>query len=215
MGTADDPGTFITYYDFPASYAGLDFEETMQVNDPRADHTYKSIEVAASKRLSQGWQFMTSYSATYMNIPFPVGAALNPNAEINVANRNWEWGAKISGSYSLPYGIIASANYDYRSGDPQARQALFTGGRRIRSIVVNVEPIGSIRLPSTHLLDFRATKQFALGGGRTLELRADIFNVMNVNTVINRNLRSGTASFCRRSLRKGQPSCCRGLRSLA
>jgi hypothetical protein len=75
---------------------------------------------------------------------------------------------------------------------PQARQVLFTGGQAIRSIVSNVEPIGSLRLPSTNLLDVRVGKRFSVGTGRTLELRADVFNALNINTTKIRNVRSGS-----------------------
>ena len=70
VGTADDPGTFVTYYDYPASLAGRRFAGTMLINDPRADQSFKTIEVAGTKRLSQGWQFNASYSATKINLPF-------------------------------------------------------------------------------------------------------------------------------------------------
>jgi hypothetical protein len=103
-----------------------------------------------------------------------------------------EWTGKISESYTFPHAIVASANFDHRSGAPQARQVLFTGGQQIRSIVLNVEPIGSLRLPSTKLLDVRVGKRFSLGGARSLELRADVYNALNINTVTSRILRSGS-----------------------
>ena len=202
VGTADDPGTFVTYFDFPARLRGRAFAETMLINDPDADSTYKTIEVAATKRLAQGWQFMASYTATKVNIPFGVGnppLAFNPNAEINAADDTWEWEGKIAGSYAFPYQILASANFEHRSGTPQARQVLFTGGQAIRSIVLNVEPIGSLRLPSTNLLDLRVGKRYALGGARTLEFRADVFNALNINTLKIRNVRSGATFLAPRT----------------
>jgi hypothetical protein len=57
--------------------------------------------------------------------------------------------------------------------------------------VLNVEPLGSIRLPSTNLVDFRFAKRMRIGGTRTLEARFDFFNVFNANFVTGRNLRSG------------------------
>ena len=41
----------------------------MTINDPSADAKYKSVEVAAVKRLSNRWQFMASYSATKKDRP--------------------------------------------------------------------------------------------------------------------------------------------------
>jgi hypothetical protein len=102
----------------------------------------------------------------------------------------------VSGAYNLPWGIVTSANYDIRSGGPQARQVLFTGGRTIRSIALNVEPIGTFSLPNTHELDVRAAKRLALGGARTVEVRFDLYNALNKGTVTTQNLQSG-ASYLR------------------
>ena len=104
----------------------------------------------------------------------------------------WEYTTKISGGYILPFDIVASANFERRQGSPQARQHQFTGGAAIRSIVLNVEPIGSIRLPNTNLVDFRFAKRMRIGGAHTLEGRFDFFNVFNANFVTGRNLRSGS-----------------------
>lgn len=204
LGTADDTGKSFTYYEYPTSIAGRSFAGTMLVNDPSADQTFRTIEVSGTRRLARGWQFSASYSATKAHIPFTCsdgtnpngltrGCAVNPNAEINAANDTWEWSGKISGAYTLPYGITASANYDHRSGIPQARQVLFTGGQTIRSVLINVEPIGTIRLPATNLIDIRTAKRFPLGAGRSLEVRVDVFNLLNDNTIIRRVLQSGTS----------------------
>ena len=69
---------------------------------------------------------------------------------------------------------------------------LLTGGRTVRSFLMNVEPVGTIRLPATNLVDLRTAKRFALGGSRSVELRADIFNLLNTNTVLRRVLQSGS-----------------------
>jgi carboxypeptidase family protein/TonB-dependent receptor-like protein len=191
VGTGDDPGTFITYYDYPAALRGRAFAGTMLINDPNADSNFKTIEVAATKRLTQGWQLLAAYTATKTNMPFAPRLAFNPNAEIFTADNTWEWTGKVSGAYTFPYGILASTNFEHRSGAPQARQVLFTGGQAIRSIVLNVEPIGSLRLPSTNMLDVRVAKRFSLGTGRPLELRADVYNALNINTTVTRVLRSG------------------------
>ena len=105
----------------------------------------------------------------------------------------------MSGAYNLPYGILASANYDIRSGLKQARQVLFTGGQSIRSISLNVEPVGTTNLPNTHELDVRVAKRVNFGGARSVELRADIYNALNKGTVRARTLQSG-ATYLRPSL---------------
>jgi hypothetical protein len=102
--------------------------------------------------MSNRWQSNMSFSMTRTNAPFSDRQALNPNSEINTAERFWEYTAKVSGGYILPFDVVASANYERRQGAPQSRQHQFTGGTAIRSIVLNLDPLGTIRLPSTNLV---------------------------------------------------------------
>ncbi len=172
----------------------------MIVNNPGADANYKTFEVAVMKRPAQGWQIGSSFSSTWVDVPISCGASgsglgsgspliwyttrclTNPNQVFNTANQTREWQAKVSGAYNLPFGILASANYDIRNGLRVARQVLFTGGTAIRSISLNVEPIGSFSLPRTHELDVRVAKRVNLGAARSVELRFDIYNALNKGT---------------------------------
>jgi hypothetical protein len=191
VATAADNGGAVTYWDYPVGLTGRQFAGTMLVNWP-GSQTYKTLEVAATKRMSNRWQSNMSFSVTRADSPFDDRQPLNPNSEINTVNRSWEYTGKVSGGYILPFEIVASANYERRQGLPQARQHQFTGGTAIRSIVLNVEPLGSIRLPSTNLVDFRFAKRLRIGTAHTLEGRFDFFNVLNANFVTGRNLRSGS-----------------------
>jgi hypothetical protein len=190
-GTTDDPGRNITYYEYPAALAGLSSAGTMLVNWPGAQK-YKTIEVAATRRLSNRWQASASYSATRQNVPFTDGQALNPNSEIFTAVNFWETTGKMSGGYIFPFEIVASVGYERRSGAPQARQVQFTGGSTIRSIVLNVEELGTIHLPNTNLANIRLAKRFSFARTHTLEARFDFFNITNSNVVTSRNLRAGS-----------------------
>ena len=183
-GTADDPGTFITYYDFPASYAGYRFESTTMGSAPGTDHRNKSVEFAVTKRLSRGWQFMGAYSGTKKHLPIGQYSAYTPNALIFVADDTWEWIARFSGAYLFPYGVTFSANFENRSGTPGARQVRFTGGTQIPSILLNVEPIGSLNLPAQHSLDLRAEKSFSIVKSHKVIVRLNMYNALNANTII-------------------------------
>ena len=203
VGTADDPGVAVTYYEFPTSLRGRQFERFVRVNDSKADQTFKSIDLALFKRLSRSWQFLGSYSVTRRNVPViftnQTGPAtdaniefnsnvesgpLNPNAEINTLDREWERSAKLSGVYMFPHQIMASANFEHRSGYPWARQVRFTGGQTIPNITLNVEPIGTRRLPSSNQLDVRVEKTFNLANRHKLAVRMNIFNALNANEVL-------------------------------
>ena len=52
--TSDDTGQTLTYWDYPASYRTAAFDGVKLVNDdPKNDSTYKTIEFAATRRLSE------------------------------------------------------------------------------------------------------------------------------------------------------------------
>ena len=194
LGTPDDTGRSFTYYEYPTSVAGAAFAQTMMINLPDVQ-AFKTFEIAAIKRPSNNWQVAASFTNTWFDVPVTCGPTneevrrcpTNPNQAINSANTSSEWAAKLSGAYSFPYGVNVSTSYEARSGLPQARQVLFTGGQTIRSILLNVEPLGTFRLPSLHAWDARVAKRVNLGTARSLELRADIFNLLNKNTVRNGN----------------------------
>jgi len=200
LGTADDPGTLITYWDYAAAYRGRSFQQPMLVNDSGSDQTFKSYEVTLSKRLSNRWLAMASYSSTDVNIPFTQNTAstgndftmpglqvflatLDPNAEINTRIENREWTGRASGAYLFPGDVQVSANFESRSGAPYARTVSFTGGQQITSLAVRVEPIGSRRMPTINLLHMRAEKSFRLRDGHRVSLRFNVYNVTNISTV--------------------------------
>ena len=61
----------------------------------------------------------------------------------------------------------------------------------IPSIVLNVEEIGSRRLPAVNLLTFRVEKGFRMGGTKKVAVRLDLHNALNSNTMIENTPRSG------------------------
>jgi carboxypeptidase family protein len=206
VGTADDPGATFTYYEYSSALSGQKFERPMYVNDPESDQTFKSIEVGVNRRYANGWQLSGSFDATKKHVPYfaglvitesstlglTSGAPYNPNEEINKTDTTWEWNGKISGSYQLPYGVRFGVNYMHRSGRPFARTHLFTGGRTIPQIVLNVEPYGTRRMANINLVDLRGEKTFDLPTGRRVSVRVNLYNLMNASTVTDLNARSGT-----------------------
>jgi hypothetical protein len=199
-------GASLTYYNYPSAFAGTAFQKPTLINDPSANATYKSFELAATKRLANRWQFMASYSATKKNIPIVPNAGTvsgltiyvatdDPNALINNADNNWEWLARASGAYNFRWDVLVAMNFESRSGTAYARQALFTGGQTIPSITLNVEPIGSQRLPEVNLVDFRIEKAISLTPSQKHKaiVRLNIFNALNTNAVTNIGMVSGAS----------------------
>ena len=208
LGTSDDGG-MMTYYEFPRSLAGAQFEEFMWINDPRADQSYKSLELAFTKRLADRWQLNGSYSATKKHLPMGArGSATNagimdlatigdynPNTEINTSDDTWDWDGKVVGAYVFPFDFLVSANFHHTSGDAFAREVQFRGGATIPSIVLKVEPIGSQRKPNINLLTLKFEKSFPWRTQR-VRLALSVYNALNANTATTVQQRSG-GSFLR------------------
>jgi hypothetical protein len=202
LGTADDPGQSITFYEYPAALAARQFQQPMLVNGTSADdQKYTTVEIAASKRLDRRWMLMASYSTTKIDVPHWQNTAstgndftmpglqvflttLDPNAEINSAYKVWESTGRLDAAYILPWAVQVSANFEHRSGQPWARTVNFAApaGQPIPTIVLRTEPIGARHLPDINLLHMRIEKAIRMSQGRKLALRLNIFNVTNINS---------------------------------
>jgi len=204
VGTGDDGG-LLTYHEFSPALAGAQFEEFMLVDDSNARQRYTSIELSATKRLANRWQFGASYSRTKkdrpihptLDVPEPRAQAVdvgefNPNDEINRVDNTSDWQGKISGAYIFPYDVTLGVNFDHQSGDAFARQVLLEGGVTIPDIEVNAEPIGTRRIPSLNLLTFRLEKSFRFRTAQRVGVRFDVYNALNVNTATRLQPRSGS-----------------------
>ena len=187
MGTT---GQTLTYYDYPSSLAGAAFQQPTLINDPAADANYKTVEFAATKRLSHRWQFDASYSLTQLHIPIvpntgtPTSLYIyvptdDPNDFINNTNYTREWLARVSAVYQAPWGVGLSMVYETRSGDPLDQLVSFTGGTTIPSITLPVNPLGTYRLPEVNITNIRAEKTVPLGGRQKVTLRANLYNAFN------------------------------------
>jgi len=196
VGTADDPGRILTYYEYPASLAGREFEKFMFVNDPRSAEKHFVVDLQLIKRISQNWQFLLSYTSvkndTFVGHPTNRAAQLEPNQEINMGDQTTQRTFRVSGLYRLPRGIAVSANFNSESGAPQSRQVLMRGGITIPTFVINTDPLGTIQLPTTNYVDLRLDKSFALGQSQRVAFRVNFFNLLNANTVQTWNQRAGS-----------------------
>ena len=196
-------GQALTYWEYPTSLAGIAFQQPSLVNTSAADSNFKSVEIAATKRLSHRWQFDASVTISQRHEPIPTdsGTALtlnvtpdNPNSYINTADYTKEWIGRGSVLYQLPWhGVDLSTTFETRSGVPYARRANFTGGQTIPSITLYVEPYGAERLPEINLFNVRVDKTFLLGGTIKVSARLNVYNALNANPVTAINTLSGAS----------------------
>jgi len=93
----------------------------------------------------------------------------------------------LSGFLQSRNGVLGQRTYTFRQVDPDGGPPIAQNG----NTTLRLEPYGNEKLPAQHILNFRASKDFALGGGRRLEIDLDVFNVFNAATPTGANFQSG------------------------
>ncbi|MEO6239331.1 MAG: hypothetical protein ABIQ52_20230, partial [Vicinamibacterales bacterium] len=156
--------------------------------------TYKGVDLTATKRFSNRWQMQTSLTIQDNPNFFPEQSA----SFINPYQREFQNGFstiskylfKAQGSYTLPWDINASANFNWNQGatrtisinGPGAVYGGTTGTLTYNTL--QVEPDNSVRFKDVKLLDigFQKSVQFR-GGKNRVKVMLDGFNMFNVNTI--------------------------------
>jgi hypothetical protein len=193
-------------------YSGQTIQVWNQTNDPsddflvlqnRPEHKqrYRGFFVTMNKRLSNNWQvngsfaYSKSYGVSKEDPNDQLGQGEwnglgDPNDLVN--NVGWDpklqgdrtYMFKVQGSYFFPHDFSLSLGYIGQTGKPLARSIPVLGMNQ-RTFQVNAEPRGSAwRLDSWNLLDIRIEKVFRFGERVNAVVAGDIFNVFNVDTMI-------------------------------
>ncbi len=199
-GTADD--TTFQFYNRTSTAVN----QTFFTNDRSYRQTYDGLEITATKRMSNRWQMLAGYTFAQSRVE-GLSVNINPNTLINVTgplagqntNFNGQIGDrphqfKLTGTYVLPFWDVGLAgNFSSLSGIAITRQvsvAQTVGG----TSTVNVEPLGSFRLPRRTVADLRVFKNVNFGA-RALEMSVDFNNLSNENTVWDARTLSGTINL--------------------
>lgn len=195
------------------SRASFGKSDNFLTNLPHLTRNYNGFEVKFDKRFDKGMILGG----------FTVGASRgnstadlnNPNSQINAVGAlgyDATYQLNVVGTYRFPFGIESSGALRAATGLPLNRTYSVT--RSILptltqvSVSVKVAPNGFYRLPSTNILDVRLAKVFNAKGA-TLELVADIFNLLNSSaitgevTVIGPSLGTPSAVLQARFVRMG------------
>ena len=101
----------------------------------------------------------------------PEIGADNPNQDDFPLDTTREWYFKGVGSYQLPWSVYTSTYVQIVSGA--------------------LQPYGATQLSTLSSVNDRASKRLSLGRTMKLELVADLFNALNVNTVTSQSIVSG------------------------
>lgn len=196
LNTGDDGGA-VTLYDYASAYRGAAFVSNKRVNATNTDR-FNSVEFTLTKRASDRWIGQISYFAV-KNHRWLDGVFQNPNQEFFPLDETWAWAGNISGTYRLPMDFSVSAFLQSRSGVKGQRTNVFRtadpdGGPSISNAgntSIRLEPYGSRTLSAFNILNFRATKDFRMNGGRRVSLDLDLFNLLNLATPVAAEFTSG------------------------
>ena len=195
-GTRDDRGAY-TAFDIPS---GVPIPASVKEWQTPADfdETFKSIEVALTRRMSQRWSLSASFLNTWVH-RLENGHPDNPNEAINNVIRVTGWGFKAFGTYRTANGISISPMIRHQAGRPSGRYV----STNLTAGVVNilVEPGGTYREANRTIVDTRVAKQFRVGSWRTFSVFVDAFNIFNSNAAQGQDLFTGT----RTTVVNGQP----------
>jgi hypothetical protein len=191
-------GQFLTLWNLKPEYRGR-FND--QVTSFEAYDRNHNLEVVVRRRMSGGWQVMSSLDLTWekqQGLPSSAGggsgAPWNPNFERFVVQSLLQGIFKLSASFSAPYDIRVSPVVRYQLGNPWGRRAAYTSyiGPDGRSVAFNqgtvyvwMEEQNSRRRPNVTLIDFRAEKTFRLVRGMSAGVMFDLFNILNSNAMVN------------------------------
>jgi hypothetical protein len=173
-------GNSVTLYTYPASYASSSFNqfEVMNASSNRPD-TYKTFEVAATKRYSQRWNGQVSFWMT-RNHEWVQAIRPSPNSDPFPIDDTWNWEARGSVLYNLPWGFELSGFYRAQSGIPGQRTESFSSPLLLQgATTLRMEPFGAHRGPVITIANLKAAKNFKFREHMRAQLNFQVFNVLN------------------------------------
>ena len=179
--------------------------------------TYRTIELSARKRFAQRWSMNASFSHTWThefgnnyannrfgtaisNFSFFGSFPTNPNEVTE--NEFTNWLVKFSGTIDAGWDMFVTPALALSSGAPYGRYfsvagcsaTVLTNCSNYGQQLVLVEPLGTRRQENVAILNMRVEKRIAFAARGRVGLFLDMYNLLNANTLVNINWRSG-ASF--------------------
>jgi hypothetical protein len=182
---------------------------TQIVQNVDATGRFKTVELAANKRLRDRWSAGAGFSYTWTeeyedqyasNRVSPSNFPQSPNDTSFHEFTNW--GFRLFGTFEAPYGIRLSPVFRHQSGQPFGRTLTVTapascncGYSTLNTTTILMEPLGTRRMDNVNIFDVRAEKVVSLARTR-LRVFADLFNLTNSHAVEIQSWATGT-SFLR------------------
>jgi len=164
-----------------------------------AYENYTGVDLTLNKRYSNKWQLNIALTLQKREDFSPLGSYGNPTGIEYDNGRNTTRGGnngaryllKVNGSYDLPWGIMASTNFNMNDGS--IRNMVINGPGQVYGGTTGAisygtlafEPSGTTRLERTMLWDVGLNKTFSFRGGQNrVKLTVDGFNILNSAPVL-------------------------------
>jgi outer membrane receptor for Fe3+-dicitrate len=137
------------------------------------------MEVMVTKRYSKRWNGQTSFWVT-KNHEWIQAISPSPNDDRFPLDNTWNWEARASGFYDLPWGFQVSGFYRAQSGLPGQRTESFSSPQLLQgAVTLRMEPFGTQRGPFIQVANIKAAKNFVFRERYRLQLNVQVFNVFN------------------------------------
>jgi len=178
QGNADDLGT-VNVYGYGPAVSSSAFVGSQRVNRPSdRDPTLHTIEAVVTKRTTGRWGVLGTVAASKNDRPL-VGIIQTPNDEYFDRDLTWDWSAKITGNYMLPWKFDLSGTYQVYNGVKGQRTNLFRTVGSAGNITLRLEPYGAQEGPARDSLNLRASRNFALQHNAKIRASVEILNALN------------------------------------
>jgi len=216
VATADNG--FTLSFDEPFYSMTLDSEPSgITIADrPGATQKYYGLDISFVKRLSDHWSFRGNFGWNQFKQYLTLQSFQDPNNLLGGTNcvsvpvpsvsctatgwsskdsvfLNANWQFNVNALYQGPWGLDFGVNLFGRQGYPNPyyvrTRAVDTAGNSHRYLT-QIAQVDTYRYDNVYELDFRLAKTFTIGGV-TIIPAAELFNVANANTVLQRRERVG------------------------
>jgi hypothetical protein len=182
--------TPVTVYTYPAG-SGTTSNEFLNTPSSRPD-TYNTFEVALTKRYSKRWTGLASFWMTkdHRWIDGLAGIVGSPNDDPYNIDNTWNWEARGSMTYRLPWGFSVSSLFRATSGTHGQLTNNFSGtgtnGQALNqgTVTMRLGPFGQYQGPVVSVLNVKVAKQFRLKERWLFEPNFQVFNLLNTSAAV-------------------------------
>lgn len=180
--------------------------------------TFDGIEVSVSKRMSNRWMARVAAAWNNPREHYDMGVAVNENGNPTrsdtfalISGGQWaprsagsgsgdvfinqRWNFNANGAYQAGWGVELAANLFGKQGTPYPYFRNAALGREGNVRILLNEELDSIRFDTLWNLDLRAAKNITFGTRGSVQVIADLFNVMNSATEITRERNAAATTF--------------------